>query len=209
MEIVPIISKEYDSNVYVVIAERAAVIDTGLSASRLEQKLRNVIAPEKVDYVINTHAHIDHCGGNALFPKAKTLIHELDARAMSDGSFYGTASLFSSGEGMRYHRVLRERDSIDLGGVELEVLHTPGHTPGSICLYIASEGALFSGDTLFAGGSFGRSDLGGNMEQLKRSLRRLAELEIEVLYPGHMEPAIGREARESALLAWEIAEEYY
>ncbi|NOZ59600.1 MAG: MBL fold metallo-hydrolase [Euryarchaeota archaeon] len=209
MEIVPIVSTEYDSNVYVVIAERVAVIDTGLSASRLEQKLRGVIAPERVDYVINTHAHIDHCGGNPLFSRAEVLVHELDAGAMSDGSFYGTSSLFSSTGRMRCHRVLREGDSIDLGGAELEVLHTPGHTPGSICLYIASEGALFSGDTLFAGGSFGRADLGGNMEHLKRSLRRLAALEIEALYPGHMEVVKGREARESARLAWEIAEEYY
>ena len=209
MEIVPIISRGYDSNVFVVIAEKVAVIDTGLSISRLEQKLRGVIAPERVDYVINTHAHIDHCGGNPLFPNARTLIHELDAKAMSDGRFYGTASLFSGGRSMNYHRVLKEGDVIDLGGAELEVLHTPGHTPGSICLYIASEKALFSGDTLFAGGSFGRSDLGGNMEQLKRSLRRLAALEIEVLYPGHMEVVKGMEARESARLAWEIAEEYY
>ncbi|WP_457554455.1 MBL fold metallo-hydrolase [Candidatus Pyrohabitans sp.] len=209
MQIVPIVSRGYDSNVYVIIAGKVAVIDTGLSASRLEQRLRGVVAPERVDYVINTHAHIDHCGGNALFPNAKTLVHELDARAMSEGSFYGTASLFSAKLRARYHRVLREGDVIDLEGARLEVLHTPGHTPGSVCLYLAREAALFSGDTLFAGGSFGRADLGGNMQQLKQSLRRLASLEIEALYPGHMEVVRGREARESARLAWEIAEEYY
>jgi glyoxylase-like metal-dependent hydrolase (beta-lactamase superfamily II) len=209
MEIVPIISKGYDSNVYVIKDERVAVIDTGLSQTWLERQLSKVIAPERVDYVINTHAHIDHCGGNALFPNAKTLIHELDAKAMSDGRFYGTASLFSGGRSMGYHRVLKEGDVIDLGEAKLEVLHTPGHTPGSACFYISSIGALFSGDTLFAGGSFGRVDLGGNMEQLKHSLRRLAKLEIEVLYPGHMDIVKGEEARESARLAWEIAEEYY
>ena len=68
---------------------------------------------------------------------------------------------------------------------------------------------LFSGDTLFAGGSFGRVDMGGNMQQLKHSLRRLATLDIEVLYPGHLEVVEGSEARESVRLAWEIAEEDY
>jgi|Deesub1362B_J571_1020462.scaffolds.fasta_scaffold06924_3 glyoxylase-like metal-dependent hydrolase (beta-lactamase superfamily II) len=209
MEIVPIISKGYDSNVYVIKDEKVAVIDTGLSESWLERKLSEVVAPERVDYVINTHAHVDHCGGNALFKNAKTLIHELDAQALSDGRFYGTASLFAQGKSLRYDRVLREGDVIDLGEAKLEVLHTPGHTPGSACFYISSIKALFSGDTLFAGGSFGRVDLGGNMEQLKASLRRLAKLDIDVLYPGHMEVVEGEEARESARLAWEIAEEYY
>ena len=209
MEIVPLISKGYDSNVYVIRDEKVAVIDTGLSEAWLERMLRGVIAPERVDYVINTHAHIDHCGGNGLFPDAKTLVHEFDAKAMKEGSFYGTASLFAQGKSLSYDSVFKEGQLIDLGEAKLEVLHTPGHTPGSACLYIPSIKALFSGDTLFAGGSFGRVDMGGNMQQLKHSLRRLATLDIEVLYPGHLEVVEGSEARESVRLAWEIAEEYY
>ncbi len=209
MEIVPIISQGNDSNVYVIKAEKVAVIDTGLSKSWLERELQGIVEPSRVDYVLNTHAHIDHCGGNPLFSKAEVMIHELDAAAMRDGRFYGTAALFARRESLGYHRVLREGELIDLGSAKIEVLHTPGHTRGSVCFYIPSEKALFSGDTLFAGGSFGRVDLGGNMEQLKQSLRRLAELDIEVLYPGHMEVVRGKEARESARIAWEIAEEYY
>lgn len=72
---------------------------------------------------------------------------------------------------------------------DLLVLHTPGHTRGSICLYHEEERALISGDTVFPNGSFGRTDFpGGSTEALKRSLDRLVTFEVESLYPGHERP---------------------
>ncbi len=209
MRVVPLISAGYDSNAYVLLAERVAVIDTGLSAESMRSRLAGVVQPEDVEVVVNTHAHIDHCGGNGAFANARVMLHELDAEAAESGSFYGTASLFGTGSAWKPERLLREGMKIELGDAELEVIHTPGHTPGSICLYLREERALFSGDTLFAGGSFGRTDLeGGNMRQLVESLRRIAELEIEVLYPGHLEVVEGEEARECVEVACEAAERF-
>ncbi|MBN2517601.1 MAG: MBL fold metallo-hydrolase, partial [Candidatus Altiarchaeota archaeon] len=88
-------------------------------------------------------------------------------------------------------RRLEHEELLDFGGVELQVLLTPGHTPGSICLYNEEEKILISGDTVFAQG-FGRYDLvGGDREQLKRSLKELSKLEIKELYPGHGPSARG------------------
>ncbi len=206
MKVVPLISTGYDSNVYVLIGERVVVIDTGLSEESMRSRLRGVVEPEDVEVVINTHAHLDHCGGNSLFENAEVMLHELDAEAAKSGSFYGTASLFGAEGALKPGRLLREGDRIDLGGDVLEVVHTPGHTPGSICLYLRGRRALFTGDTLFAGGSFGRTDLqGGNMRQLAESVCRIAELGAEVLYPGHMETVRGEEARECAEVACQAA----
>jgi len=209
VRIVPLISSGYDSNAYVLLGERVAVIDTGLSAESMRSRIAGVVEAERVELVLNTHAHIDHCGGNRTFGNAEVLLHELDAEAASSGSYYGTASLFGTGGECKPGRLLKDGARVDLGGEVLEVIHTPGHTPGSICLYLRERGALFSGDTLFAGGSFGRTDLpGGDMRQLVESLRRIAELDIEVLYPGHMEVVEGEEARECAEVACEAAERF-
>ena len=98
-------------------------------------------------------------------------------------------------------KALEDKDKLKLKGLELEVLHTPGHTPGSICLY--GDKRLFSGDTLFAGG-VGRTDLpGGNFRQLKDSLEhKILKLSDEVVvYPGHgPNTTIGKERRDNPFL---------
>ena len=98
-------------------------------------------------------------------------------------------------EAVEVSRELAEGDVVEVGGVTLVVMHTPGHTPGSLCLYSAEDGLLLSGDTLFAG-SFGRYDLpGGDPAVLKQSLLRLAQLPKETrVLPGHgAATTIGRE----------------
>ncbi len=81
--------------------------------------------------------------------------------------------------------VLKDDQEIDLGDVTLKVLHTPGHTPGSICLHNTDTKELFTGDTVFEGGSFGRTDIGGDSEAMVRSLEMLTKLDVTALYPGH------------------------
>ena len=81
---------------------------------------------------------------------------------------------------------LNEGNEIQIGDEIFQVLHTPGHTPGCICLYSKISKSLISGDTVFSHGSFGRFDFpGGSFEQLKKSINRLATLDVENLYPGH------------------------
>jgi glyoxylase-like metal-dependent hydrolase (beta-lactamase superfamily II) len=144
-----------------------------------------------VKYVIDTHGHIDHIAANSEVIEAtgaQLLIHELDARLLAhpDGNL-------SSLMGMRFtspaaSRLLKEGDKVVVGEDEMTVLHTPGHTPGGICL-LASDYA-FTGDTLFVD-SIGRVDFpGGSEEQMQASLNRLQAIlrkETE-LYPGHGEP---------------------
>ena len=99
-------------------------------------------------------------------------------------------------------RALSYPNSFEIAGLRLEVLHTPGHTPGGVCLYLPEEGVLFSGDTLFAAG-FGRVDFpGSSSREMRQSLRRLFTLPEETrVYPGHGESTtIGREKARHHLL---------
>jgi hydroxyacylglutathione hydrolase len=145
------------------------------------------VAPYRdvIHTIVLTHCHYDHtahvqeiadlCG-------AEIAIHRSDAAALRD-DMQSVALLFGE-RAPRTHpqRLLEGGDSIG----PLQVLHTPGHTPGSICLYEEKQGILFSGDTVFTEGSFGRYDLpGGNLEDLKKSIRFLSGLAVNVLCPGH------------------------
>ncbi|NOZ77240.1 MAG: MBL fold metallo-hydrolase [Euryarchaeota archaeon] len=197
VRVVPIISRGMDSNVYVIQDEKMAVIDTGAGRAMAE-RVREVAGD--IDIIINTHAHTDHCGGNR-FLGGRTLIHEKDRTEAEDGTFYRTTFLTGALAGIDIDQTLKEGDVIELGEMKLRVLHTPGHTPGSICLYDDERGLLFSGDTLFPDGAFGRTDFGGSDAEMLASLERIADLEVETLYPGHMAPVTEnvREHQEFAL----------
>ncbi len=191
-----LLSTSMESNAYVVSCERTCVIDPGLDASRV----LNHVGEDNIgiDVLINTHCHFDHVGANPGILKMfspEVSAGECDAGALETGvDGLQLASLFGA-EPVR-HRVdrrLRDGDVVDLGGVALEVLHTPGHTPGSICLYERGSGSLFTGDTVFATG-VGRTDFqGGSWDDLEESLRRLEEFVdaegVETFYPGHGPPA--------------------
>lgn len=138
--------------------------------------------------IVNTHGHADHIGANRLL-KARThaelLIHSADASRLTHAEQNLSASLGFSVQSPPADRLLEDHDRIPLGDLELEVIATPGHTPGSICLLL--EDHLFSGDTLFQG-SIGRTDLvGGDGPQLLVSIRsRLLTLpDPTVVLPGH------------------------
>ena len=120
--------------------------------------------------IVNTHAHGDHTAGNAELKAqtgARVMIHTDDAAGFPGADVF-----------------LSDKDQIQMGTLGLKVIHTPGHTPGGICLY--ADGNLFTGDTLFVGDS-GRTDLpGGDRPTLGASIRRLMELpEDTVVWPGH------------------------
>jgi hydroxyacylglutathione hydrolase len=140
-----------------------------------------------VKYIVNTHAHVDHIMGNAEMVKktgAKIIIHEEDApllvRQPKD-----LVAMFKARPSPPADILVKDNDSIRLGKVALKVLHTPGHSPGGMCLYV--EGMVFTGDTLFVG-SVGRTDFPGcSWEIMEASIRKkLYTLPGDTaVYPGH------------------------
>jgi len=166
-----------------------AVIDPGGDAELILEKVRELGGTVK--YVIDTHGHIDHIAANREVIEATgagLLIHELEAKLLA-----APDRNLSSLMGMKLtspapSRLLKEGDKVVVGEDEMTVLHTPGHTPGGICL-LASEYA-FTGDTLFLD-SIGRTDFpGGSDERMQESLNRLQRVlsKDTVIYPGHGEP---------------------
>lgn len=183
-----------NSNTYLVydntIDERpGGIVDPGTEAV---QRLQERIANERISikYILNTHAHFDHIAANAQLKKrydAQLVLHQDDEALLARGggaSWFNVAYVPSPEPDV----LLEDGSDLQLGQLHLRTIHTPGHTPGSVCFYIPEDNALLTGDTLFPG-SVGRTDLpGGNAHQLKESLRRLLELPDEtIIYPGHGE----------------------
>ena len=157
----------------------AAVIDPGGDGARIEAQLLADGAELKL--ILLTHAHFDHTGGvaelHAAHPDVPVFLHPADAARLGSQVFppIGAPTV-----------PYRDGDAVTLGGLTIQVLHTPGHTPGGVCLLV--EDVLFTGDTLFYG-SMGRTDFaGGSYEAIMASLKRLALLpgNYQVL-PGHMD----------------------
>ncbi len=190
----------YDSNAYLVDAKRKTLVDAGMSAGRVLQGLGGGL-----DLIILTHCHFDHVGAVPEIVKAtgaKVAMHERDAAILHKDA---AAAIFNAQQAQfDVDIVLRDGEVIDLGDISLQVIHTPGHTPGSICLYDKESKVLFTGDTVFEGGSFGRTDIGGDPEAMLRSLEALTKLDVSALYPGHG-GAVTRKARESLLASYENA----
>lgn len=142
---------------------------------------------KKIRYIVNTHAHVDHIMGNSEMVKktgAKIIIHEEDAESLILTPSY-LLDMFRAKPSPPADILVRDGDIIELGNIKLKVLHTPGHSPGGICLYM--DGMVFTGDTLFVG-SVGRTDFpGSSWAKLERSIReKLYVLPGNtIVYPGH------------------------
>ena len=171
------------TNCYMVWGEDSdtcVLIDPGFQAEGILEQVR--AKRKTVEAVLLTHGHFDHVGGVkaiAAETGCKVYLHEDDLTLPSQLTL-GT---------IPYTDTYEEGDEITLAGVTFRVIHTPGHTPGSVCLLC--EDALFAGDTLFAM-SCGRTDLpGGNFRAMADSLYRLATLEEDYkVYPGHGEATV-------------------
>ena len=170
----------YQTNCYIIHDEsskRCCVIDPGYTPEIILDEL-NALGLT-LEAILLTHGHFDHVGG------VKELVAETGCDVYLCPADLSMPPMFTAGK-LHYSHTYGEGDTLLLAGLTIRVLHTPGHTPGSVCLLVGDT--LFSGDTLFAG-SCGRTDLpGGSYNTIRKSLARLASLETNYwVRPGHGE----------------------
>ena len=171
------------TNCYIVSADdsyEAVVIDPGGNAERIYTALGS----RSVAAVLLTHGHFDHTGALSAFADRPIYIHRLDAPMLSDPRLSVAELVHDHHPRPAATDLVEEGDILTLAGLEIHVLHTPGHTPGSVTYRIGN--ALFTGDTMFQG-SYGRTDFpGGSWEQEMNSIQKLLTLpEDHPVYPGH------------------------
>lgn len=182
----------FESNCFLLVdGGRGILIDAGVYP---ESRLRRIEELNMtLDLLINTHCHFDHAGGDSFLVEktgVKVAVHESDALSIESGGRETMSGLFNNaGSKVKVDLKLKDNQVIKYGGIKLQVIHTPGHTPGSICLYECKSKLLFTGDTVFKDG-VGRTDFpGGSQSDLKTSVRKLVEFAKENdvcrVYPGH------------------------
>jgi|LSQX01.3.fsa_nt_gb glyoxylase-like metal-dependent hydrolase (beta-lactamase superfamily II) len=183
IKIEKVVVGEIEANCYIVTCkktEQLLVIDPGDDYEQISR----VLAGRKPEFVLNTHGHIDHIKEDARFG-VDVYIHSKDKSCLIDpeknlSSFLGTPISIDANI-----ITFEDNEVIKLGELALKVVHTPGHTPGSVCFKVGN--VLFSGDTLFCGG-YGRTDLpGGSESQLLVSIKDVlfALPANTIVYPGH------------------------
>ncbi len=193
MKIQCIYGHNFDSNIYIIDGKVPSIIDsgTGLYHNEVIKKINKIINLNSIKQIIITHEHFDHCGGvkklyEIIRNKPVIIAHEEASNKIERGD-----SLFAQILGGKMPKIhidlkLKGEENIKIGDNVFKVIYTPGHSPGSICLYDKITRSLISGDTVFSYGSFGRYDLpGGNFNLLKNSIEKLSLLDIENIYPGH------------------------
>jgi hydroxyacylglutathione hydrolase len=180
-------------NAYLIRGEKNILVDPG-HLHLFDHVRRGLSAleltPEQMDLIVITHGHPDHLEAALLF-KSPTLM----AISFAEMEFFREwNSKYGMGDSAFKADFFLQEGDLKIGSHSFQVLSTPGHSPGSICLYWPEKKALFSGDVVFSQG-LGRTDLpGGNGALLKESIQRLAALDIEILLSGHGEVIKGKKA---------------
>lgn len=204
LEVAQFTFNPFQENTYIISAENgdAVIIDPGCSNQEEEQELRSFIEEKQLNLLalLNTHAHIDHVLGNAFILENYNIpfyLHPLAIKTLEAVPNYAHVYGFPNYKVSPLPNYdLKDRETIQLGTIELKVFFTPGHAPGHVVFYHEKQGFVINGDVLF-NGSFGRVDLpGGDLETLKTSiLQVMFNLPEEtVVYCGHgPETTIGKE----------------
>jgi glyoxylase-like metal-dependent hydrolase (beta-lactamase superfamily II) len=182
-------------NAYFINGKKRILIDPGhyqLFGHVKEHLSRLSLSPEDIDIVLVTHGHPDHIEGVRTFADTSTLIaisstemRFIKAVAPHYGEVLGVPNFEPD--------ILLQEGDLKIGDLTFQVIHTPGHSPGSLCVYWPEKKVLFTGDVVFNQG-VGRIDVpGGNGKELKESIRKISRLEVDHLLPGHGDVISGRD----------------
>lgn len=210
-----LITGPLETNCYIVgstVNHEGLIIDPGAMLESQLKEIETLIneAQIRIRYIVNTHGHADHIGGNRRlkeFTKASILIHSLDSPKLTDPSLNGSGLLGIEVTSPPADKLLQDGNAIHFGKLKLKVIHTPGHTPGSISLL--GDGCVFTGDTLFCGSigvveqSNGTPDPFGNYDKEVNAIRtRLLNLPDDTrIFPGHGPfSTIGKERQDNPFL---------
>lgn len=200
MKVVKVLLPAAAENCYIAINEdtnESIIIDPGSAFERIKSAVEST--GTKPVAILLTHGHFDHAGEAASTAKEygiKVYTHEATAAELKNPSINLSGDMFGDSKSYSADVFLKDDEEIDLAGLHVKCLFTPGHTPGGCCFYFPNEDIVFTGDTLFSG-SVGRTDFpGGSMSQLVGSIKsKLMTLSDDTIcYPGHNEPTtIGTE----------------
>lgn len=184
-----------NSNTYLISGSKKILVDPGhyhLFGNVKDHLSKLSITPQDIDLIILTHGHPDHVEAVRAFSDSQALIalHETELDFIKTlAPQYGAAMGVTEFE----PQILLREGELQVGDMKFQIIHAPGHSPGSICIYWPQEKTLITGDVIFYQG-IGRTDLpGGNGQTLKESIKTLSRLDVEHLLPGHGETVSGRD----------------
>ena len=187
-----------DSNTYVIEGNPSIIIDPGATMflpALIDNLRKDGIDPKNIGIIANTHLHADHCSANKAFQElsgASVTLHPVQDKFYEFVFLDSTRAFGLSPDEFREGARL-EDNRLSLGNAELELIPAPGHSPDCVCFYERKDKILICGDVVFEQNT-GRVDLpGGSADELKNSIEKLSQLDIEYLLPGHMDVVRGTE----------------